>query len=95
MDVARILIRTKMRSGIQTAVPAVIDGVGLVLDVGEDMTGVRVKMKPKRPNSWFSPSPYSTEPNNPVIAGVHSPGVDIGGDFSDGGSDDIDGGYSN
>ena len=93
MDAVRILIRTKLRPGSQTAVPAVIDGVGLVLDVVEDMNGVGMKPKPKQPNSWFPPSPFSAEPNSPVTVAGHSPGADIDGDFTDGGSDDTDGGY--
>lgn len=47
LDVTRILIRTKMRPGIQMAVLAVIDGVEISLDVVEDTSKLGVKMKPQ------------------------------------------------
>ena len=54
-----------------------------------------MQTKPNRTNSWLPPSPFSTEPNSPAIAGDEIPGINIHGDFTDGGSDDIEGGYSN
>jgi len=94
MDAARILIRTKRRPGIETAVPAVIDGVDVVLHVVEDMHGFGMKTNFKQPITCFPPSPLSTEPNTPVTHAGQTPGADIDGASMDGGSDGSDGGYS-
>lgn len=73
----------------------VIDGVEISLDVVEDTSSLGVKTKPQRITSWLPPSPFSTEPNSPATAGDDILGADIDCDLTDGGPDDVDGGYSN
>ena len=94
IDVAKILIRTKMRPGIQTELTVVIDGVESLLHVVEDMSGVGEMQRMKQTATWLPPSPFSTEPNSPATARVETLGVDSTCDFSDGIPNDGDGGYS-
>uniref|UniRef100_K7MMW2 RRM domain-containing protein n=1 Tax=Glycine max TaxID=3847 RepID=K7MMW2_SOYBN len=60
MDVARILIWTKLRPAIQETVQAIIDGVEYALDVVEDTIRMGAQMKNSRTTSWLPPSPFST-----------------------------------
>lgn len=69
IDVARILIRTKRRPGIQSEVKAAIDGASNAIHVIEDMSCLGVRRNLKRMDSGFPPSPFSTEPNTPATAG--------------------------
>ena len=94
MDVARILIRTKLRPGIAMTVTAVIDGVDVVIHIVEDMHGFGTKTKPKQSLTWYPPSPLSTEPNTPITYVARTPGVDTEGASSNGGSQGSDGGFS-
>ena len=51
--------------------------------------------KSYRNNSWFPPSPISTQPNTSVFPGDETPGHNSGTDDSDGGFDDMDDGFPN
>ena len=94
MDVARILMRTKMKPMFQATVPATIDGAHYVLHVAEDVTSLGVSKKLNRNNQWFPPSPFSTQPNTPVTEGDNIPGATFCDDTSDGVSDEVLGGFS-
>ena len=93
MDVARVLIRTKMKPMFQVTVPATIDGERYDIHVAEDVSSFGRSKKPGW-NSWLPPSPFSTQPNTPVSEGDDISGVMVGDDTSDGVSDDILGGFS-
>ncbi|KAH1205703.1 hypothetical protein GmHk_16G046348 [Glycine max] len=87
MDVARVLIRTNKRPTIQVKLTTIIDEVEHDIDVVEDSPGTRVPAGYHRPDTWFPPSPFSTQPNTPFSAGVGSPATQVGSDALDGGSD--------
>lgn len=57
LDVARILIRTKLKPLFPAAT---IDGVDYVLHVAEDTTSLGVSKKLNRNTRWFPPSPFLT-----------------------------------
>lgn len=94
MDTARILIRTNLRPGIEKAVPAVIDGVDVIIHIVEDMQGLGRKTKPKQSPMWYPPSPLSTEPNSLTTYAGRTPGDDTDGASLDGGLGGFDGGLS-
>ena len=94
LDAARILIRTQLRPGIATEVPAVIDGVEVGLYIVEDIHGLGMKKRHNHSTTWFPPSPLSTEPNTPISLADQSPGAEIEGASMDGGFDSSDGGFS-
>jgi len=91
IDVARILIRTQRRSGIQSAVMAAIDGAPHVLHVVEDMTCLGAWPNPKRMTSGLPPSLFSTEPNSSGSAGADTHRDDSPFDISDGSPGNVDG----
>ena len=74
MDVARVLIRTKMKPMFQVTVPATIDGERYDIHVAEDVSSFGRSKKPGW-NSWLPPSPFSTQPNTPVSEGDDISGV--------------------
>ncbi|KAH1230119.1 TNF receptor-associated factor 1b [Glycine max] len=94
IDVAKILIRTKMKPGIQTELKVVVDGVEHVVHVVEDLTGIGDTQSLKQPVTWFPPSLFSTEPNSPATVGVDTLGADSTCVLSDGSPDAGDGGFS-
>ena len=95
MDVARTLIRTNRRLGFQENVRATIDGEEHELTVVEDMSSMGAKLKSYQNNSWFPPSPMSTQPNTPVPLADNTPGRDSDNDDSDADFDDVDAGVPN
>ncbi|KAL5169552.1 putative plastid-lipid-associated protein 11, chloroplastic [Glycine soja] len=84
LDVARILIRTTMTPGIRTELKAVIDGIETTLHVVEDTTWLGTRLDQKRMVSWMPPSPFSTEPNSPVVIGSDMYGADSMHETSEG-----------
>ncbi|RZB89766.1 Callose synthase 9 [Glycine soja] len=94
IDVAKILIRTKLKPGIQTDLKVLIDGAENLLHVVEDISGIGRTTRLNQPATWFPPSPFSTEPNSPATARADTLGDDSTCAFSDGCSDDGDGGCS-
>ena len=83
IDVARILIRTKRRPGIQSEVTAAIDGASNVIHVVEDMSCLGAWRNLKRMDTGFPPSPFSTEPNTPATAGGDFQGAASNFEISD------------
>ena len=84
LDVARILIQTTMTPGIRTELKAVIDGIETTLHVVEDTTWLGTRLDQKRMVSWMPPSPFSTEPNSPVVIGSDMYGADSMHETSEG-----------
>ena len=84
LDVARILIQTTMTPGIRTELKAVIDGIETTLHVVKDTTWLGTRLDQKRMVSWMPPSPFSTEPNSPVVIGSDMYGADSMHETSEG-----------
>ena len=91
IDVARILIRTKRRLGIQSEVMATIDGASNVIHVVEDMSCLGARRNLKRMASGFPPSPFSTEPNTPATVRGDIHGTDSTFEISDSTPGDAEG----